>query len=249
MDLFRRRIDIVSNGTPEHGETRSVLEDDFHHFRVAVAYRDGIVSNVSGSALRNPYSVCPAAGAELVSLHGMALNPVANSVTRQTNARLQCTHMLDLAGLAVAAAARHIARRTYEVEVPRRNGDATSGLLLRDGVRLLEWQITGETIMAPPAFAGIHLKEGLARWALNNLSEDQAEAALILRRCLIISRGRERNLDLVATASPTGNCFAQQPQRAQLAIRIVGSTLDLRHRHAQLAQDDQRWLDCLPDQG
>lgn len=243
MSLFRRRIDIVSRSTASGGEARAVLEDDFHHFRVALSYRDGIVTQINGWALRNPYTACPAASGQLASLVGMALDSVANSVTRATDTSLQCTHMLDLAGLAVAAAARGIRSRRYDIEVPRRVDERTRGKLERDGLPVLEWTIDGNTIVAPVAYAGIHLREGMARWALTTLAEDEAEAALVLRRCVNISRGREHDLDLQRTARASGNCYAQQPERAAQAIRIVGSTLDFSQSPAMLCADDQEWLD------
>ena len=248
MLSFRRRIDIVSRTTASGGAARAVLEDDFHHFRVALSYRDGSVTQADGWALRNPYTACPAASGQLAALVGMALDSVANCVTRATDARLQCTHMLDLAGLAIAAAARGIGNRRYDIEVPRRVDERTLGRLERDGLPLLEWRIDGDCITAPAAYAGINLREGMARWALTTLAEDEAEAALVLRRCVNISRGRERDLDLQPTARSSGNCYAQQPQRAAQAMRIVGSTLDFSERAAVLCADDREWLHCSEGQ-
>jgi len=179
----------------------------------------------------------------LLSLKNMPLNSVANSVIRATDASVQCTHMLDLAGLAIAAAKRGIPRRRYDLEVPRRIGARTSGKLARDGVPLLDWQIENTIISAPARYAGVNLHEGMARWALTTLSEDDAEAALVLRRCMMISRGREYDLDQVKTARASGNCYAQQPDRAAEGLRVVGSTLDFSLQPDLLCADDQHWID------
>lgn len=243
MTSFRRRIQISSVVDGLQGEARAVLEDDFHHFRVSVSHQGNIVTEVTGSAIRNPYITCPSASAQLASLISMPLNSVANSVTRVTDASLQCTHMLDLAGLAIAAAARGIRHRRYDIEVPRRVAGLTLGTLHRDDVKLLEWAIEDSLILSPPPYAGINLREGMARWALTTLDEDEAEAALVLRRCMVISRGRERNLDLQLNALSTGNCFAQQPERAEKSLRIVGSTLDFSEYADALCAEDQDWLD------
>lgn len=242
MLLFRRRIQIVTTGSGSLGEARAVLEDDFHHFRVAVSYRDDLVTQVLGFALRNPYASCPAASTQLVALVNMPLNSVANAVIRATDASLQCTHMLDLAGLAIACAKRGIQTRQYDIDVPRRTEGKTSGSLMRDAVTLLTWQIQDSQILSPPPYAGINLREGMARWALSTLSEDEAEAALVLRRCVVISRGRERDLDLQVSAKLTGNCYAQQPAQAATSLRQIGSTWDFSTRPAQLCADDQDWL-------
>jgi hypothetical protein len=240
MTLFRRRIEIVSREAT--GEARAVLEDDFHHFRVALTFAGGIVTSAIGTGVRVPYTACPGAGSQLAALVDMPLNSVANSVTRATDASLQCTHMLDLAGLAIAAAARGIGQRRYDIEVPRRVDGETTGRIDCDGVNVLAWRIDASTILAPAEYAGVSLREGLARWALATLTEDQAEAALILRRCLMISRGRERDLDLVAHANPSGNCYAQQPARAPTALRIVGSTHDFSDRAGVLCAGDEDFL-------
>lgn len=242
---FRRRIAISAHPAGDGtggGTVRAALEDDFHHFRVAVRHEHGVVIAVEGFALRNPYSACPAAAGQLQSLAGMRLDSVANSVTRATDPGWQCTHMLDLAGLAIAAAARGIAQRRYDIEVPRPINDRTRGRLLRDGVPLLDWEVEGAVIVAPAPYAGVNLRAGLARWALTTLDEDLAEATLVLRRCVVIARGRDRNLDLVLHASPTGNCYAQQPAQAPQALRIVDSTFDFTARAQALCAIDARWL-------
>jgi hypothetical protein len=82
----------------------------------------------------------------------------------------------------------------------------------------------------------------MARWAFNNLSEEEAEAALLLRRCTQISLGRLNNLDAQVHASSTGRCYSQQPARAKQALRIKGSTWDFSEAASALCIDDQNWL-------
>lgn len=242
MAQFRRSIQIVTRQQGALGIARAALEDDFHHFRVELTFSNSIVTTARGSGLRIPYTGCAGASAALSALTGMTLDSVANSVTRATDASQQCTHQLDLAGLALAAAARGIACRRYDIEVPRRDGRETSGRITRDGMMVLEWRIDGETIVGPKQHAGVHLQQGFARWALTTLAEDDAEAALVLRRCLMISRGRERDLDLLRHAEPSGRCFAQQPERAVIALRVVGSTWDFSTRAGELCEQDQAFL-------
>ncbi|MRV70526.1 DUF2889 domain-containing protein [Duganella sp. FT92W] len=246
MTSFRRSIHIATRlEGPGTGSARAALEDDFHHFRVELAFAAGVVARAHGSGLRIPYTGCAAAGAALAGLAGMRLDSVANSVTRATDASQQCTHQLDLAGLALAAAARGISARRYDIDVPRRIGKQTSGRIDRDGVTVLDWRIDGETIVAPQEHAGVSLRDGFARWALTSLPEDVAEAALILRRCLMISRGRERDLDVLPHAEPSGRCFAQQPQRAVTALRVVGSTWDFTERAGELCAEDRAFLQAV----
>jgi hypothetical protein len=242
MQKFRRRVGIHSTGDSTQGEVRACLEDDFHHFRVRVAHGGGKVQQVNGWAVRHPYSTCPLAANQLAHLVNAPLNGLAQSVMRVTDASAQCTHLMELAGLAIAAAARSIAQRWYDIAVPRRAAGRTLATLRRDGHRMLEWELVDTTITDPAPFQGVSLRKGMAAWALANLSEDQAEAALVLRRCALISLGRAINLDAQLHAEPTGRCFVQQPERAPQGLRIAGSIIDFTEAAKDLCATDRKWL-------
>ncbi|MBS0349175.1 MAG: DUF2889 domain-containing protein [Proteobacteria bacterium] len=242
MKVFRRRVEIRSRSTTEEGEVRAALEDDFHHFRAVAHHRHGIVTAVEGSSPRHPFTACPAAAGQLEALVGMPLTVVANSVIRYVDASLQCTHLLDLAGLAIATMASGLARRGYQIEVPRSELGVTSAHLVRDDGYHLDWQLDGQMIVAPEPFSGLSLREGFARQILSILSTEEAEAALVLRRCAVIGAGRLKDIDLEPHAKPTGRCYSQQPERAPLAIRIVGSTQDFTDSPTALCREDTYWL-------
>lgn len=249
MGAFRRRIVISHTTHADAGCVRAVLEDDFHHFRVALSYAQGHVTEVEADSLRNPYSLCPTAGRQLGLLVGMALSPVASSVNRHTDPAEQCTHQFDLAGLAVATAVSGRPWRQYDIEIPDRVSGGTQALLSRDGEPVLAWDLCETSITGPTPYAGISLREGFARWATTQLSSDEAEAAIVLRRCALISLGRGRPLDEQVHAVPTGLCFAQQPTRAVQALRVVGSTWDFSPpaRHRRLCEADTGWLSFKED--
>ncbi|HDZ57796.1 MAG TPA: DUF2889 domain-containing protein [Pseudomonas xinjiangensis] len=237
--LFRRRVEIH---TQKDGEIRAALEDDFHHFRVSIRHHQGVVTAIHGYAVRFPYTACPGAAKPLEALIGMQLSEVAHSVTRATDGRHQCTHMLDLAGLAIAAAARQGEHRIYDVEIPTRINGRTSPVLFRDGQPCLQWQIKGSLIEQPAPYSGVDLNQGMAGWAIKTLDPEEAEAALLLRRCATISRGREYDLDVMEHARETSLCYAQQPVRAAQALRMKGSTLDFTDRPRALCASDQDWF-------
>ncbi|SDG56696.1 DUF2889 domain-containing protein [Pseudomonas abietaniphila] len=244
MSMFRRRVVIVSSGQIEGGEVRAALEDDFHHFRVSLRHEHGVLSQVTGQALRFPYSACPEAIEPLHALSGMVLSPIAHSVTRETDARHQCTHLLDLAGLAVAAALRPAQVRRYDIQVPMRLEGRTQAMLQLNGQPLLEWQVKGAIIEDPQPFSGVNIREGMARWALNTLTPDLAEAALLLRRCTMISIGKTHDLDSQIHASSTDRCFSQQTIRAPYALRIKGSTWDIASNETLCAADADWLKEC-----
>jgi len=55
--------------------------------------------------------------------------------------------------------------------------------------------------------------------------------------------GKGKPLDEQVHALATGRCFAQQPERATLALRQLGSTWDFSGRAEALCADDETWLD------
>jgi len=223
---------------------RAALEDDFHHFRVELHARAGAISAVSARAPRHPYSLCPSAAQSLDLLVGTALPRQAHALGRAVDPREQCTHLLDLAGLAAAAAARGVRQRRYDIAVPLRHNGRTQARLQRDGDPLLCWDVLDLAITGPDPYTGFDLRQGMARWALAQLPEDEAEAALVLRRCAAISIGKGKPLDGQLHAAATGRCYSQQPERAPLALRQVGSTWDFTARGEALCMDDGAWLNA-----
>lgn len=219
-----------------------MVADDFHHFRVQVEHRGGTVRHVTGHMRRFPFSTCPAASGPLLALVGMRLSPNAAAIRDHAEQKLQCTHLFDLAGLAIAAAARGLPRLRYQATVPDRAEQKTQPLLLRDDEPILTWQLDGDVLRSPGSYAGVSVRTGFVKWAIQNLEPQEAEAAIVLRRAVFVSNGRGRDLDALATASAKGGCYTQQPQRAASAYRIIGSTRDFTHSANLADPDDDHWL-------
>lgn len=180
-------------------------------------------------------------------LVGMDCPHISHAVVRATDATAQCTHLLELSGLAMALDAQGCDSRQYDIEVPRRQVVAggrstTTALLARDGVDTLVWSLSNDVITSPARFAGVGLRLGMARWAIDNLNLPEAEAALVLRRCAVISMGREYDLDLQVHAKANGSCFVQQPGRATGALRMRGTTWDFTTCPEALCAGETRWL-------
>lgn len=244
MGSFHRRVEIsVRTSEQGDGEVRAVVEDDFHHLRVRIGFDDDAILRIEGEADRVPFRTCSDATSELARLCGMRLSDVASTVMRHTDAKLHCTHLLDLAGLAIATAKQRVARRVYVVEVvdPTPGGEKIARIRRNDGLAV-EWTAIGTTLVGPPPYSGLSLREGFAHWALSNLDRDTAEAAIILRRATAISIGRERDLDAIPFAIPRGRCFTEHPARAVLAHRNKGTTLDFSGREHLLCANDRQWL-------
>ncbi|MGE0741176.1 MAG: hypothetical protein AB7O98_07520 [Hyphomonadaceae bacterium] len=231
------------------GQARAVVEDDFHHFRVSLDHDGERITRIDAEPLRFPFSLCAAAGGELGKLIGAPLSRLAADIFRYTEPRLQCTHQFDLAALAMAAAARGHGR-SYRVEAPDPVEGRMRAAVWRDGELVFAWDVAGYSVEGPAPFAGLGLGQGFTDWVTRNLSEDEAEAALVLRRGVFISRGRRiiEELDRSPHAPARGGCWVQQPGRAEQALREYGSPRDFTGRSDELTLSDEDWLRFAPSQ-
>jgi hypothetical protein len=139
--------------------------------------------------------------------------------------------MIDLAGLAVAHAARGGDRRQYDIAIPDPVDGRRHVTLERDSEPLLSWDVDRHTILAPPPFAGRALRGGFLAWAEAALDPETAEAAIVLRRACDISHGRMQNLDVYDDARPllrfmAGSCYTFQLGRGEGALRMKGTIRD-----------------------
>ncbi|WP_416877490.1 DUF2889 domain-containing protein [Litorimonas sp.] len=251
MQGFHRTIILAGQtGSDGHTLARACLEDDFHHFRLEMTIDDSEIKSIQGTAIRFPYVTCPGAEDGLQSLVGTPLNAFSASVHRAADARLNCTHLLDLSGMCGAHILMGITRRRYDIFVSDRDNNQVSGKyraqILRDHQLVLEWEAEYETIIAPEKFQGINLRSGFAKWAFNNLDSEQREAALALRRCSMISMGRAKNLDKQLHAEDWGFCYSQQKERSKKALRVSGTILDFNQNPGRLCRDDFDWIDFQP---
>jgi hypothetical protein len=236
--IYRRRLRIST----DVDSARAELEDDPHRYGVTLHHDGECITAVEGRALRTPWTACHEAPSLLVRLVGMPLSPDPQQVYRQVNGREQCTHLLDLAGLAAAHAARGIAHRDYEAEVPCFDpGQRRDAVLRIDGQETLRWTLERNAIVAPALFAGQDVA-ALMPWAKACLVDrDRLEAVWVLRRAVFVSGNRFFDLDRMALASDTGHvsgaCHVFTEGVAQRARRAVGATRDFSGARQALLAD------------
>ena len=216
--LYRRKT--IAEAGPL--ATVAAMEDDFHHFTVRVRHDGRHVTEVIGEAVRFPWTTCPGAIAKLDELIGSPLFPTADDPGPKPRMAEHCTHLFDIAKFAIAQSARALsgqpARRQYDIVIPDPVGGFTEGDVSRDGIHLFHWKIENRIIVAPPLFAGHHLA-GRAEWPAGSIADaDALEAALMLRRALVIFRGRMSQYPEVTSADQVpggfGSCFTYQPENA-----------------------------------
>lgn len=235
---YRRSILIVATGN----QVQAHLEDDFHRFSVSLHHNEAHIIHIEGRALRFPWLTCAEAVFPLERLVGMELSRCSRAVFQHADGRFQCTHLFDLSGLAVAQAARGPGRRRYDIVVFDPQGGGRRAELKRDGEKLYCWRVRDDIIEAAPPFGRQSLLR-LGKWAGENLAEDEAEAALVLRRAIHISGGRWFDLDSVPNAATLGSratCHSFQPSVAPKGKRMVGATRDFSDRLEDLLSDVDR---------
>jgi hypothetical protein len=239
--IYRRRLRLEA----APGRVRVDLEDDPHRYGLTLSHDGERVTAIEGHALRTPWTTCREAVTVLDRLVGMPLHPDPQQVYRHANGREQCTHLFDLAGLAVAHAARGTRRREYDAEVPCVDPGAPREVVLRrDGREVLRWTLARDTIVAPEEAAGQSVA-GLMPWARSHsVDRDRFEAVWILRRAVFTAGNRFHDLDRMERASDTGHvlsaCYVFREGVAHRALRVAGATRDF-------TDPGVPFLDALPE--
>lgn len=219
---------------------RAGVEDDFHHFELAIAHDGQHVTAVQSRHLRTPWTSCAGAGAMLGQLVGAPLSTNGAVVTGKLDAKAQCTHQFDLALMAIAQGARGGIRR-YDIEVQDAAGAQRRAIVRRDGAVVIDWLLEGIKVVAPADVAGANLR-AIDLGAIAARDPDDAEAVVALRRAVMISSGRGHDLDQhesleVFSAQMSGACYAFQPVRFIEGKRNKGTVRDFT-AHPQLLLKD-----------
>jgi hypothetical protein len=224
--IYCRRIRISTQA----GEARADLEDDPHRYGVIVRHDGARVVSVQGLPLRTPWDLCASAAPMLSRLEGMPLVADFNKVYRHTTGRMQCTHMFDMAGLAIAHAARGTPLREYDFEVEWSEERQQFARMYVDGIAHLQWTVKDARILSPEPFTGLDLRTMKLWIAANHADPDQREALMLFRRAVHISGSRTLDLDVLPNAAATGHtmgaCYVFRPGVAERALRVQGTMRD-----------------------
>jgi hypothetical protein len=224
--IFRRQIDL--RAWDEHTVV-GWLEDEFHHFGVTLTHDGGRIRDLRVATPRHPWSTCAGAGVPLRALIGQPLTGRCAAAGALVDMRRNCTHLLDLASLAVAHAWSERIQRRYHgtvqalsdvVDVAARG--ALRATLRRDGREVLSWDLLGYAITAPETMAGRSILHGFREWT-DGLDAADAEDALVLRRVAFVSFGRRVDIERFAVAAELGQgpvCHTFQPERSAIALRM-----------------------------
>ncbi|HEY8386773.1 MAG TPA: DUF2889 domain-containing protein [Porticoccaceae bacterium] len=208
---FRRRFRI----SPEPGQIRAEVEDDFHCMAVELRHDGRVILGVEPAMHRAPWTTCPGAEEKLrQTFLGVALKAIAQRGEKQDN----CTHLYDLVLLA-ASHADDTETLVYDILVSDPVNGERRAEIRGNGTPLIGWTEAGFRLVSPEPLAGASLAH-LRAW-IDFFDPRHHEAARLLRWANMIANGRVIPLEDQSDASKMPpNCYTFQPHRAAGARRV-----------------------------
>lgn len=226
--VFRRRIRLSNDGNRVVAE----LEDCNHGFALTLTHNGQSVTAITAQAIRFPFNTCPDAVTALQGFVGCPLTATAAEIRQQVRPERNCTHLYDLAILAMAQASRPQRSRQYDVTVPDEADGVLTVEVSRDGILLHSWQIRNRIIIAPARLAGKPMMKGFYQWATAEFAGDDLEAAEVLQRGFFVSH--TRRLDLKHSVGrpasgdhmPDGSCYSYNRGVVEKAFQASDNVRD-----------------------
>ena len=188
---FRRRIRLRHKA----GSVVGVLDDNNHAMWVRLRHAGGRVIAIAGGFYRWPTTGCPGAAGVLQDMVGVSIDSGRDAIGGNGRARHHCTHLFDLAMLALAMARRAEGDRTWDAVVPDAPGGRTVATISLDGSVLHTWMLDGVMILPADGRAQQSLLSGFAPWAKAHFSSDALEGATVLRMAAFTARARAHVTD------------------------------------------------------
>lgn len=221
--MFFRRIIFDVTETKCH----VAMEDEHHYFVLELGHDGKQITSVSSNSRRTPWTVCPQAAAKLQEFVGQPLRSRIAVNLPEIDSKQQCTHQYDLLMVALTQAAQP-GRREYLAKVVGAMHEFRHAQLWLNDEKLLDWRLRGTVIHSNDEFDQQDLRS-IMPWAEQTLSHQKLEALFVQRRAVMVAASKGFNLDLIKNAGQAmvaraGACFVFQPERADQALRIIGST-------------------------
>jgi hypothetical protein len=235
---FRRalRLDVG------RGQVLVELEDANHAFRLRLAHDGQQVTAVAADTHRHPFVTCSEAVGPLGTLVGSPLDADAGRLRTTFPQGANCTHLHDMALLALAHAREVGLQRHYEVTVLDERDGLTEARIACDGETVHDWAIRAHAVEAPANHAGQPMMRGFYAWVAEAYAGMALEAAVALQRGYFVAQSRRyRNRPALAYPAkvnnmPDGTCYSYNHAVVERALRIEGTVWDLTHRRDHLLQ-------------
>ena len=226
-------------GLPDRVE--AALEDMCHAMLCTLRHDGRTVTSVEADFRRYTLQLCPGASEPLKQIVGMPLATSTSDFFANGRARLNCTHMLDLAWLALHHASRGETEWLYEVEIPDALTGPMRGVLRRNGDVVQDWLVEGNVIASPFSLAGQSLAGGFTKWLLtaSGLSELAIEECLVLHKGFFMTGARKFRLPEGPVTDDhrkaiEGVCFGYASERIGEAIALTGMRRDFSQQPERL---------------
>lgn len=226
--IFRRRISFSSWG---NGIQASVL-DDYHEMSVALVVKDGVIDDVIARMDRFPKTTCPGATAALGLLRGTAADETLPSLTREERGG-QCTHLVDLARLALSWMNRDERAQVVEISLTDRDDARHQRLTVDvDGVQVLVWALHDEVIAEPREYCGQSLFGGFNRWVQQNFPPAEADLWRMAQMAVFVARGRAYFVD-----GPQPHRVSEEPARKGACYSFSGAAFETAYDNIGYVRD------------
>lgn len=235
---FRRHIRLRAS----ESEVLAELEDHHHAFRLTLQHDGQQLTAIHAETLRIPFSTCPGAVEPLQALRGLPISDDSDLLIANSNPTANCTHLYDLALLAIAQAARGPGERNYEIRIDDEQGDAPNAAeICVDGELVHRWLCRDWVIQAPEALAGNVLFKGFTKWAGTTFSGDAKRAAFALQKGYFVASARRYNLNAIAGEAANdardymyGACYTYTSPQIEKAVRLPDTVFDFNRAPEQL---------------
>lgn len=227
--VFYRRVVFDVTAT----ECQVAMEDEHHYFILNLGHDGERITSVASAAHRTPWTICPQAASRLQEFVGQPLRQRIAVNLPDIDGKQQCTHQYDLLMVALSQALRP-GRREYIAKVIGAMHDYRHAELWLDGEKLLDWRLRNTAIDSNDQFDQRDLRN-IMPWAEQHLDDQTLEALYVQRRAVMVAASKGIDLDQINNAGQimkvrSGACFVFQPERADKAVRVIGSTRnDVQH--------------------
>ena len=241
--VYRRRLRLRAAG----GRVDVELEDSNHGFCLHLLHDGQRVTHVEAEVRRHPFVTCAEAPARLQPLLGMDLQIDAAALRQRLPQGANCTHLHDMAMLAVAHAGKPSGFvRLYDISVDDERAGLTAMRVACDGEPVHAWQVSNDAVAEPLAHAGRPMKRGFYAWVSQHYTGMALEAAVALQRGYYVAQSRRvsrlpfQDYPAGADKMPDGTCYSYNHDVVARARRIEGTVWDLTDKPDLLLQFSQR---------
>jgi hypothetical protein len=234
--IFRRRIRLSREGDTRNGQVHGALEDCNHGFQSTVFYDNGCVTEIKPQFMRIPFTTCDGAWQPLQKLLGASVSSSTAELLAIAPPLSNCTHLHDLTLLVIAHSQRDASVVQYDVEVTDANQGISDLRLWRsanngDKQLIHHWQSSNYAISSPAELKDKPLFMGFSRWANENFSGIENEAAFVLQKGNLVSIGRMLDVEAMTGSRAIDEndrvaCFTYSPENSSNAIRTGNTVRD-----------------------